>query len=229
MDTTPDEPDDLFNLLEAIIVQADVVMEQYGSLRKAAFRFGELVVRASAALAEADVDGLTTDLRLRKQVLKLKRQLDRLVAFVRASRPRSAAETVAYVDRVDVVPTGGGHALVTIGLHGPFPLPARLADALLALCEDVGGDPGDGLVDFKTPDMLVAQLGKPHTWARKPSTTGVAGRPGRGPKIPTVSRNAVRNLVYRLREALEGQGLARELVQSDRRLGYRFRLRRRGA
>lgn len=112
----------------------------------------------------------------------------------------------AGVTAVKFVKQIGGSVLVRVDGGREFELPPALGALLSALAKDTGPS-GDGLVAWKSMDeiefLLVKKLG------RKPS------------------RHAIAQNVYRLREALfDRGGVNPHLVQTNRRLGLRFALRR---
>jgi DNA-binding response OmpR family regulator len=124
-------------------------------------------------------------------------------------RFRRLARVSAHgVVSVNLVPRHDGSAVAQIdGVD--IPLPQNVAALLDVLMAD-RGVASDRLVGWKTVADIQAAL--------KEST-----------KQPH-SKAAVKELVYRLRGLLERHGESRLLVQNNRRLGYRFTVRRgRGA
>ena len=89
--------------------------------------------------------------------------------------------------------------------HPTVPLPSGLADLVKLLIEDQGPS-ADHKVGWKTPAELAWRLGK------------IAGTP--------VSTHAVAERVRRLRRVLARAGVNEYLVETSRRLGYRFALHR---
>jgi hypothetical protein len=111
------------------------------------------------------------------------------------------------VSTVEIKSRADGLADVRVDGGKEFQLPPALADLLRVLALDCGPT-DDGLVGWKTPDEVAILLGK------------VAGRRS--------SRHGVAQNVYRLRRELFERGGANPfLVQSNRRRGLRFALRRR--
>jgi hypothetical protein len=111
----------------------------------------------------------------------------------------------AGVAKVDFNPLPEGRTRVIIDGGAGMELSPALVNLLRVLCAD-SGDSADGLVGFKTPSEVARLLGKK---TDKP-----------------VKRQAVREAVRRLRRALTASGYNPYLLQSDRRWGYRFALRR---
>jgi hypothetical protein len=116
---------------------------------------------------------------------------------------RSQAE--AGVGKVHYETLPDGRTRVAIDGGPPMKLSPVLTSLLRALSADSGYST-DRFVGFKTPDELARMLGK----ALKKE----------------VKRHAVSEAVRRLRRALITSGYSPYLVESNRRLGYRFGVRR---
>jgi hypothetical protein len=107
---------------------------------------------------------------------------------------------------VALTPRHDGSAVVRIDEGKPFILPPMLADLLSILCMDVGPS-GDSFVEWKSLDHVAILLAK---------KTG-----------KDVTKHALTQLVWRLRQVLFQQGgLNPFLLQSHRRKGLRFALKR---
>ena len=111
----------------------------------------------------------------------------------------------AGVSEIKSVARGDGSRVVHVDGRAGVPLTGNLADLLEVLKADTGDSP-DLFVSWKSLGVVVDRL------------KACTGR--------NLSGKAVRQLIYRLRNQLEYHGENRLLVQSDRRLGYRFALRR---
>jgi hypothetical protein len=117
---------------------------------------------------------------------------------------RIAAE--AGVTSLKMSKRADGSVRVRIDGSQEFELPPALADLLWVLAQDSGRSE-DGLIGWKTPDEAAILLAK---------------KQGR-----TSSKHALTQNIYRLRTALADRGGVNPfLVQTHRRLGVRFALRR---
>jgi hypothetical protein len=114
----------------------------------------------------------------------------------------------AGVDTVVMTRHADGSATVEIEKYPPLNLTPMLADLLKILCLHSGDSEIGPLAEYKPLADLALRLGE---------------RAGKD-----VSRHAVTQLVSRLRAALEESGGNRYLVQTNRRHGCRFALRRGG-
>jgi hypothetical protein len=121
-------------------------------------------------------------------------------------RPRPP-HGVASAVSVRVTPLASGAAMVSVDGRTEMKLTAALAALFQALCDDTGSQP-DLCVGWKTVGDLQLSLAK---------SLGGA-----------VTEQAVKQLVFRLRNELQHRGEDRNLVQNHRKLGYRFALRRGG-
>ncbi|MEW6207428.1 MAG: hypothetical protein AB1631_03620 [Acidobacteriota bacterium] len=111
------------------------------------------------------------------------------------------------VSSLDIRPRSDGLSDVRIEQGKVFTLPPALADLLYVLALD-SGRAGDGLVGFKTITEVMILLHKK------------AGR--------EFTRRSVAQNIFRLRNELRRRAGANPfLIQTNRRLGFRFALRRR--
>lgn len=120
---------------------------------------------------------------------------------------RQLAESGVF--SVEIAGCADGAVEVRVDLGKPFRLPPLLGDLLEILCLEAADEwPEDELVGWKSLDEVSRRLGK---------------RQGREFK-----RHAVTQAVHRLRKELFDRGGVNPfLVQTNRRLGARFALRRR--
>jgi len=169
-------------------------------------RLRKLAVKLSQA--EELVDGVTFDL------VEIQEGFS---ATGSMTRPKSDAdEKVAEhlagtgVKKVEIERRNNGSARVRIDELQELDLPPTLTDLLHILCLDTGQSSEDELlVGFKTAAEVRMLL---------------AAKQGR-----SFSNQAVRNLVWRLREALREGKCNPYLIQTSPTGGYRFALRRKGA
>ena len=117
-------------------------------------------------------------------------------------RPRRVStQPLPGVKHVEVRRNPDGSAEVEIKGYATFRLTRVLADLLEALCEETGGSI-DRKVGWKTISSLQKRLGQ------------------RASK--TLTRTAVTSRIFRLRDALVAALGHDGLIESSRRLGYRF-------
>jgi len=117
----------------------------------------------------------------------------------------SAAGVEAEAESLDIKPLASGKAKVRIDAGEALVVPPRLAEFLQIISGDFGDEAG-ALVGWKTLEEVGRRLEK---------------RVGKA-----VTRHNVSALVYRLRNALQRQGIPPSIVQTNARLGVRFALRR---
>lgn len=105
---------------------------------------------------------------------------------------------------IEIAHNPDGSAIVTVGQTQKFRLNSPiLVDLLVTLTEDSGSGPGnDGLVGWKSAQQLRQRLGE---------------KRGRN-----LTCHAIAVSIHRLRLALLAAGLNRFLVQTNRRMGFRF-------
>jgi hypothetical protein len=179
-------------------------------VRELARRYRVLLDRLSRA--EEMADGMTRDLEEIEGELEASSANRPL-----KSRPRSAAPGLSAgealertaeggVAAIDVTPRPDGSFKVRIDDGKAFALPPALGDLLSILMID-GGQSEDELIGWKTVEDVAILLSKR------------LGRP--------VRRHATTQHIYRLRRELFARGGVNPfLVQTNRRLGVRFALRR---
>lgn len=185
-----------------------------GRIRDLARRHRSLVSRISSA--ELLADGIALELSRIEECLEVgaltsPRNYARRSPREDAPRPSERLRRVAEAGAsgLDIKSRADGPCEVRIDGGKQFLLPPLLAD-LLSVLSTEGDFGGDGLVGWKTLDEVAILLAK---------------KSGRKFTRHTVTQN-----IYRLRKELFGRGGVNPfLVQTNRRRGVRFALRRRPA
>ena len=182
-------------------------------VRDLARRHRRLVSRISKD--ELLADAIAGDIRLLEDLLAggAAERDGKMVRFPRRSKNLGGSERLKReaelgARSLDIKVRSDGQADICIDQDGSFTLPPVLADLLYVLSID-SGQSSDGLIGWKTLDEVAILLKKKE-----------------GKKF---TRHSVTQNISRLRKALERGGVNQFLVQTNRRRGARFALRREGA